>query len=160
MGNDRRHKDTLIVVLQNDRISLIDGCLQRFDQSSRFFSGEVTVILFIVSDELLGPRQNPRFGRGGPAYRNQRLRVAANLLEHVAKSSAGNVIAYGSDEIAHCADGCDVVRNVRGAAKGVLALANADYGDGGFGRNSINLSSQVHVEHRVSNYGDALALSR
>ena len=50
--------------------------------------------------------------------------------------------------------------DVRGAAKGQLSLADADDRHRSLGRDALDVTPQIHVEHRVADDGDSLSPRR
>ena len=46
-------------------------------------------------------------------------------------------------------------RDVASAAEGVAPIADADDRDGRFRRDALDVAAEVHVEHRITDHGDA-----
>jgi hypothetical protein len=68
------------------------------------------------------------------------------------------VIADGGDELTMRSDCYDIIRDVRCSAEGELAFSDSDDGNGCFGRDALNVTAEINVEHGVADDCNAAAL--
>ena len=93
-----------------------------------------------------------QLGDRGFVRGTQKLAIDAGGFEPRAQFIGGIVGADDADEGGGAAERGDIQGHVAGAARSVLALADAHDGHGRLGRNSRSLAMPVPVEHDIAGH--------
>src|SRR5690348_13499995 len=109
-----RNEDALVVVLEHERISVLDRVSDGAEQSVDVPTVEVSVVLLVEAHDLLGAREDAGLLRSGPTNPHERLDLTPHLRELGAKRSSRGVVANHRDQRARRAGSGDILCDVRG----------------------------------------------